>query len=234
MRGGVSGGTFASMKAQLEQMRDAELARAVADPYALSPDRDAEPKLGDESDLRGIVHDRDLGMWLAPFVMAGVNTRVVRRSNALQDWAYGRGLRYREVMGFRGGAAGLGKAVAVTGGLAGLMGALMTAPTRAVLDRVMPSPGEGPSERARSSGFFRIEIHTRTSKGAHYVCDVAASGDPGYAATAVMFGEAALALALDGDKLPHRAGVLTPSTGIGTTLVERLRTRGFTFEAHRA
>ena len=67
------------------------------DPYALSPDRAEEPDLGDERDLAGVVHDDDLGMWLAPFMMAGINTRAVRRSNALQGWAYGRRFRYREV-----------------------------------------------------------------------------------------------------------------------------------------
>ncbi|MBW3576032.1 MAG: enoyl-ACP reductase, partial [Actinobacteria bacterium] len=52
----------------------------------------------------------------------------------------------------------------------------------------------------------------------------------GYAATAVMLGEAALCLALDEDRLPPRAGVLTPATGIGTPLVDRLRAAGHTYE----
>jgi short subunit dehydrogenase-like uncharacterized protein len=94
----------------------------------------------------------------------------------------------------------------------------------------MPSPGEGPSERTRENGHFRTETYTRTSGGRRYVCRIAAQGDPGYKATSVMFGEAALALALDGDRLPPRAGVLTSATGIGAVLAERLRAAGHTYE----
>jgi short subunit dehydrogenase-like uncharacterized protein len=238
LRGGVSGGTIDSMRVQLKEMAgDAERRRLTTDPYALSPQRDKEPDTdlswAPESDVRSPVYDRNLGQWLAPFVMAQVNTRVVRRSNALQDWAYGRKFRYREVMGGGSGPLGLVRAGAVTGGLAAAMGAMALPPTRAVLDRVLPKPGEGPSEKTRTRGHFRIEIHSQSTSGARYVATVAAKGDPGYAATAVMLGESALALALDGDRLPPRAGVLTPATGIGHPLVDRLRAQGFTFEVRR-
>jgi len=238
-RGGLSGGTFASMKQMLAEISSNPEARKIAtDPYSLSPARDKEPDVVNpgwekESDLRGVVHDADLGMWLGPFVMEATNSRVVRRSNALQDWAYGHRFRYREAMGFRG-ATGAVKAAALTGGLAAFAGSMMLAPTRALVDRLLPAPGEGPSEQTRENGYFRVEIATRTSGGARFIAKVAAKGDPGYAATAVMLGESALALALDGDKLPPRAGVLTPATGIGMTLVERLRAQAFTFEAARA
>jgi short subunit dehydrogenase-like uncharacterized protein len=102
--------------------------------------------------------------------------------------------------------------------------------TRSLLDRVLPSPGEGPSEKARRTGFFRIDVHTRTASGARHVCRVAAQGDPGYAATSVMLGESALALALDEERLPQRAGVLTPATALGTVLADRLRAAGQTFD----
>jgi len=238
-RGGLSGGTFASMKGMLAEIAaDPGARKLVADPYALSPARDKEPDVVNpgwrrESDLRSVAHDADLGMWLAPFVMEAANARVVRRSNALLDWGYGQRFRYREAMGFRGPTAAV-KAVAVTGGLAAFAGAMMLGPTRGLVDRMLPEPGEGPSEKTRENGYFRVEIWTRTSTGARYSCRVEAKGDPGYAATAVMLGESALALALDGDRLPPRAGVLTPATGIGMTLVERLRAQAFTFEATRA
>jgi short subunit dehydrogenase-like uncharacterized protein len=240
MRGGVSGGTVESMRNQLKEMAgDAGARRLTLDPYALSPQRDKEPDVGSsswgtEGDLRSVVYDREIGQWFAPFVMAGVNTRVVRRSNALQDWAYGRRFRYREVMGTGGGPLGAVRAGTVTGGLAAMMGAMAIRPTRAVLDRVLPKPGEGPSEKTRTRGHFRIEIHAQTTSGGRYVATVAAQGDPGYAATAVMFGESALALALEGDRLPPRAGVLTPATAIGQPLIERLRAQGFTFDVRRA
>jgi short subunit dehydrogenase-like uncharacterized protein len=238
VRGGLSGGTFASMKGMLAEVAADPAARnIVTDAYSLSPARDKEPDVVNpgwlkESELRAVVHDTELGMWLAPFVMEAANARVVRRSNALQDWAYGRRFRYREVMGFRGPTAPA-KAAAVTGGLAMFAGAMMLGPTRALVNRLLPEPGEGPSEKTRESGYFRIEITTRTSTGARYTCKVAAKGDPGYAATAVMLGESALALALDGGRLPPRAGVLTPATGIGMPLVERLRQQNFAFDAAR-
>ncbi len=235
MKGGASGGTLASLTGQLDEVRAApELRTLVGDPYALSPDRSAEPHLGDETDLRGPVRDDALGMWLGPFVMASINTRVVRRSNALQRWAYGRRLRYREAMGMGTGQAGRVKAAGLAGGVGALIAALGFAPTRKVLDRVLPAPGEGPSEQARRKGFFEIDVHTRTSTGARYVCHLAAQGDPGYAATAVMLGESALCLVLDRERLPDRAGVLTPATALGTALADRLRGAGQTLEVVRA
>jgi short subunit dehydrogenase-like uncharacterized protein len=231
MKGGPSGGTIASMTGQIDDMRSSrDLARVVSDPYALSPDRDAEPDLGREDDVRGPVHDDDLGLWLAPFVMAAINTRVVRRSNALQDWAYGRRFRYREATAMGSGTLGRVKATGFSGGVGALIAGMSFGPSRKVLDRVLPSPGEGPSEKARTNGFFRIEVHTRTATGKRLSCRVAAQGDPGYAATSVMLGESALALALDEERLPQRAGVLTPATGLGTALVDRLRAAGQTFD----
>jgi len=232
MRGGFSGGTIASLKGEIDEARgDRAARRIVGDPYALSPDRAAEPDLGDEGDLRGIERDPELGLWLAPFVMATINTRVVRRSNALLGHAYGRSFRYREVMSTGGSPVAPVLAAGVAGGAGALVAGLAFGPTRAVLDRLLPSPGEGPSEEARRRGFFRIAIHARTSGGRRYRARIAAQGDPGYAATAVMLGESALALAHDEDRLPDRAGVLTPATGLGTRLAERLRAAGQTFEA---
>jgi short subunit dehydrogenase-like uncharacterized protein len=234
MRGGASGGTVASLKGAVDEARkDRELAAVLEDPYALSPDRDAEPSLGPEHDMRGVQHDHELGMWLGPFIMGSINTRVVRRSNALQGWAYGPRFRYREVMGFGSGPLGAAQAGAIAGGVGALVAGLSIGPARAVLDRVLPSPGEGPSEKQRERGFFRIETHARTSSGARYLCRVAAQGDPGYKSTAVMFGESSLCLALDGEQLPPRAGVLTPATAMGDALVARLRSAGQTFEVQR-
>jgi short subunit dehydrogenase-like uncharacterized protein len=162
--------------------------------------------------------------------MASFNTRIVRRSNALQDWSYGRGFRYSEVMGVGSGPLGAATAVGVTAGLAGALAAMSFAPTRALLDRVLPAPGTGPSEEARRKGWFRMAVDATTENGRKYQATAAGPGDPGYAATAVMLGESALALALDGDRLPDRAGSLTPATALGNVLVERLRAAGHTYE----
>ena len=84
------------------------------------------------------------------------------------------------------------KGAALAGGLGALAGFLALTPTRKVLDKVLPDPGEGPSEKVRENGFFKIQVHARTSTGARYVARVAAQGDPGYKATAVMMGESLL------------------------------------------
>jgi short subunit dehydrogenase-like uncharacterized protein len=231
LRGGVSGGTLASLKGTVDDVKkDRSLTKVLGDPYALSPDRDGEPQLGNEADLRGAEYSEELGTWFGPFVMAAVNTRVVRRSNALQDWAYGRSFRYREVMDFGAGVSGRCKALGMGGGMVALTAGLALPPSRLVLDRVLPDPGEGPKEDLVRRGFFVIEIHTRTPDGDRRVCRVEAQGDPGYGATSVMLGESALCLALDGDRLPDRAGVLTPATAMGSVLADRLRAAGQTFD----
>jgi short subunit dehydrogenase-like uncharacterized protein len=233
LKGSFSGGTLATLKGQLDDIKSNPGRRKIVlDPYALSPDRGAEPNLGKEHDLRMVARDDELG-WLAPFLMASINTRNVRRSNALQGWSYGRKFRYREVMGFGTDLTAPVKAGLVTAGIGALAGGLAFGPTRSLLDRVLPSQGEGPSEEMQKTGFFKIDIHAKTSSGAHYVGRVSAQGDPGYAATAVMLGETGLCLGLDGERLPDRAGVLTPATAMGDVLIDRLRAAGFTFEVER-
>jgi short subunit dehydrogenase-like uncharacterized protein len=223
VRGGLSGGTIASLRGQLDAVRENPSLRKVAgDPYALSPDRAAEPSLGDERDLMTVKRDSEFG-WIAPFMMAGINTRVVRRSNALQDFAYGRRFRYREVMSAGGDTLAPVRGGAIVAGLGGLVAGLSFGPTRTLLDHVLPAPGSGPSEKTRRTGYYAIEIH-----GGGHVAHVAAKGDPGYAATAVLFGESALCLALH--ELGTPAGVLTPASAMGMSLVERLRRAGHTFE----
>ena len=229
LKGGLSGGTLASMLAQQDEVRSsAERRRVVADPYGLSPDRAAEPDLGDERDLDWVRYDSVLRTWVGPFVMAGINTRVVRRSNALQGWAYGRRFRYREVTGFGAGPAAPLLGAAVSAGVKAAEAGLTFGPSRALLGRLLPAPGQGPSEKTRRTGLFRIQIHARTSGGTHYLARIEAQGDPGYAATSVMLSESALCLAQDQDRLPDRAGVLTPATAMGGVLAGRLRSAGHT------
>lgn len=231
LRGGMSGGTLDSMKGMVDEVRsDRSLMKVLGDPYSLSPDRSAEPELGDERDMTGVANEPELGGWMAPFVMARINTRVIRRSNALLGWAYGRRFRYREMMRTGPGVAGRAKALGVAGVVSGLAVGMAVPPTRFVLDRVLPDPGEGPSEDLVRNGFFEIEIHATAASGERWVARVGAKGDPGYGATSVMLGEAGLCLGLDGERLPERAGVLTPATGMGEALVERLRAAGQRFD----
>lgn len=238
LRGGVSGGTIDSLRTQIDVTKhDAALRRLTASPYSLSPDRAAEPDLGRQSDMplvRGSDIAPELSGWKAPFFMGPYNTRVVRRSNALTGYAYGRRFRYREVMNVGSSFASPVIAGGVAAGMGGLVAGLLFPPTRWVLDRVLPKPGQGPSEKSQRNGHFTIDVYGRTTTGARYTARVAAQGDPGYAATAVMFGESALALALQRDALPESpGGVLTPATALGDVLVERLRAAGFDIHARR-
>lgn len=235
MRGGLSGGTLASGMAEMNAARkDAERQKVLRDPYSLSPGRAAEPDLGDESDPRGTWFDDRLGQWVGPFFMAGINTRVVRRSNALLGYAYGRTFRYQEVMGLGTGPDAATKGAALAAGMGGLAAVMSNDVTgkaaTAVANRALPKPGEGPDEETRRKGHFTMQIHASTTTGATYVETVAAQGDPGYAATCVMLGESALCLVRDIDRLPDVAGVLTPAVAFGSVLVERLRQAGMTFD----
>lgn len=231
MRGGVSGGTIDSLRGQIDAVRaDRSLRRLAADPHALSPDRGAEPTPSQPADAGAPGRGPD-GRWTAPFVMASYNTRIVRRSNGLLGHAYGRGLRYGELQNCGRGPLGAVTAAGVTAGLGVLLGAFAVGPIRPLLDRALPAPGTGPSERTRRNGWFRMDVDAATESGARFRVRVSGPGDPGYAATAVMLGESGLALALGGETLPDRAGVLTPATAMGDVLVERLRAAGHVYEA---
>lgn len=235
LRGGISGGTIASMFGQLDAAKeDPALARLVADPYALSPDRTAEPKPGDGRDSRWPALDEAAGKWTAPFPMAPINTRVVRRSNALLDYAYGRDFRYSESIATGSGILGRLAANAVAAGQLVGMAALGFGPTRAVVQRFLPEQGEGPGRETRESGSFDILLHTRTMAGVRYRCRVTGQGDPGYAATSRMLAVSGLTLAGDPALLPDRAGVLTPASAMGRVLIDNLKVAHISFTASRA
>lgn len=238
-RGTASGGTIDSMRVIAEQAKDPATRRLLMNPRALSggpgdveqAGPSAEPS--DISPIDAKKVDPSLKGTLAPFFMSSYNTRVVRRSNALLENAYGPGFRYQESMSVGETpvvSTLLAGAVAVGTG-AGLA-AMSFGPTRKLLDKVLPKPGEGPDEKARETGHFTTRTYTTTSTGRRYRSQMRADGDPGYKATAVMLGESALALALDRDKLPDRSGALTPSVAMGDVLVDRLRNAGFVIEVH--
>lgn len=232
MKGSFSGGTVASLLNGIEEATaDRSVRRLMGDPYSLSPDRAKEPDLGRQRDLASLRYDDFLGTWTAPFVMASVNTRVVRRSNALLGYPYGRELDYREVTALRDGVKGLAFGAAMTAGMGALVASQLFAPTKKLVQRLLPSPGEGPGKAARDAGFFRFRIEAETVEGQRVHAKVVGTADPGYGETAKMLGHAALCLAQDEAKLPKRAGVLTPATAMGMALVERLRGAGMTFDA---
>jgi short subunit dehydrogenase-like uncharacterized protein len=219
IKGGINGGTLASMQNTYESSADT----AMADPFLLSPSivrapRDLELDPSKES------YDTDVKSWVAPFIMGKINTRVVRRSSAI----LGLDFAYQEYMKFSGAFAGpLALAAAAGGSL--FDHAMHSQSMRRLLRTVSPAPGEGPSEHTMDNGWFRCELFGKAANGRTAEVVVSDQGDPGNRVTVKCLCESALALALD--QLPDRAGVLTPATGIGEALVTRLRARGMTLTA---
>lgn len=231
LRGSFSGGTFASMMTALEEAkRDPDARRAMGNPYGLNP---ADGYRGpDGPDQRGTVWDPDVDSWTAPFVMAAVNTRVVRRSNALMEYAYGADFRYSEAVMTGSGLTGWTRANTMTLALGGFMAAAYLPPTRAILNKLfLPAPGEGPSEQDRERGFFDIVLIGKSDGPQPRTLRARVKGDrdPGYGSTSKMLGESAVCLALD--ELDVGGGFWTPASALGAQLIARLENHaGLSFE----
>lgn len=241
MRGGVSGGTAASMVDVFTTMSgNPEARRLMNDPYTLTTDRAAEPELGHQSDTpwrrgREIAPELD-GLWTGAFVMGATNSRIVRRSNALLDWAYGRSFRYAENMSLGSSVvAPVAAALSTAGNAAALaLGSrYFDKLPRRLVERIVPKPGTGPDERTRDNGFYRVETYTTTTTGARYRATMAQQGDFGYKATAVLLGECGLALAFDDDTLSDLRGVLTPAAAMGDALLARFPAAEVTMDTVR-
>lgn len=245
LRGGLSGGTIASMRGQfVRASEEPEIKRLLSDPNALRPDRNGSgngtsaprSKVRTSNSKRsrtplsrlGVQRD-EAGRWSGPFFMASYNTRVVRASNDRSGQSYGPDFRYTEVVDGGPGLKGAARSVGAAGMVTVLFGGMSTAPTRAVLDRVLPAPGEGPSEENMAKGRFVFDVEAQTTSGARYRTRVADRRDPGYTSTAVMLGQSALELASS----EGPGGVHTPATGLGHALTERLRTHGFHIETEK-
>ncbi len=229
-KGGISGGTAQSMVSLLEAASaDRRVRRLLGDPYALSPQRNKD-RGPDKGDAMGVGLDPTSGNWTAPFVMAGINTRVVRRTNALLDFPYGKDFRYEEVMGMGRGAAGLARAVGFTAGLGAFVALSANDLTRPLVTRFLPKSGEGPSKETREGGFFELRVFGWGSgeREPSAVCHVRGQADPGYGETAKMLSETALLLLSTRGTGPY--GVLTPASALGSQLAARLRERGMRWD----
>jgi short subunit dehydrogenase-like uncharacterized protein len=224
MKGTFSGGTVASMLNALEVAKHSpEARRIMGNPYALNPA--GQRKGPDGRDQARPHRDPDADCWTAPFVMAAINTRIVRRSHALLGWPWGRRFRYSESVLTGKGLAGLARATTMTAALGGFMAAASIGPARMLMNRLfLPQPGQGPNEAAREAGGFEMLLIGRhpAASERHISARVTGRRDPGYGATARMLGEAAICLALDGSKLPVAGGSWTPATAFGALLIERL------------
>ena len=224
-KGGISGGTYSSLSNVLEEaLIDKEVRKTLTNPYGLNPiDKQFGP---DKSDLREVIFDAVSNSWIAPFVMAGINTKIVRRSHALMDFMYGKNFAYDE-------ATLTGKGIA--GQIRGYMSLIpIFLATRKkgsiikkIVDFILPKSGEGPSKKTRIKGYYNLRFYLTADKMT-YVSKVLGDMDPGYGSTSKMLAESAICLALD--EIPDTYGILTPSVALGDSLLKRLEENaGLTF-----
>ena len=227
--GGMSGGTAASMLEMLEEAAaDPSLRRLLRDPYALNP---ADQRSGpDGPDAIGPLWDDAFEQWTGPFVMAGINTRVVRRTNALLGMPWGADFRYDEALLTGTGPVGWLKAAGVGAGTAGMTAAGAIGPLRKLLARVVPEPGEGPPPEQQAAGWWDLRFlgEHPSDPTKHLRARVTGDRDPGYGSTAKMLGESAVCLAKDPGAVG--GGFWTPASALGEALQRRLATHaGLTF-----
>ena len=227
-KGEASGGTMETMFSSM----DAKLAKGGLGKFSLNPknsiSENQKKKTSDKIKVQKIPH---LGGWTGPFVMALPNTRVVRRSAALSkftgkyygdDFVYSEGAYYSK----KGAAR---KVTFMTLAL----GLIIVSPLRKLLRGFFRKPGEGPSQEAMDSGFFKSRFLIETQDGFR-AFSMSSSGDPGYKMTSRMACESALCLAVENPaSLPGGegfGGLLTPSIGLGNVLINRLKNIGVSFK----
>ena len=232
-KGGVSGGTVASMMNMMDEANaNPKILDIIADPYALNPLN--TPRGDDGADQTTAEYDKEFRQWTGPFVMASINTRVVRRSHALLGYPWGGHFRYDEAILTGDGPSGFAKAVMIAGGT-GLMNKVAgIGSLRKLLAKVVPAPGEGPSVADMENGFFEIELRASNPEDPKKDLTAVVTGDrdPGYGATSKMIAESAICLAVD--HLDSAGGFLTPATAMGDLLISRLAEKGgmgFTLKA---
>ncbi|MGG6270764.1 saccharopine dehydrogenase family protein [Leptolyngbya sp. AN03gr2] len=234
MAGGFNGGTLASAL----NLFESQGFTAMNNPFLLNPDNSrTEAEIDRNRDPQAPSFDSDLNTWIAPFFMGPVNTRIVRRSQALYDaWQapYGAEFSYQEYLKFDEPLAGL-KAAGVTVGSVLLMSVLQQPQLRSIAQPILPQPGMGPSEQTMDEGWFSCELIGIGADGRKVRGMIRDQGDPGNRATVKFVCESALCLALQLDELPGgltRGGVLTPAAGLGEILAERLRQAGMTLTVY--
>ena len=219
IRGGISGGTYGSINNLLkEAYSNKKIFRVLNNPYGLNPKNKMEGM--DKKDLRKIIFDKESNSWIYPFIMAGINTKIVRRSHALTNFQYGKDFRYEEAMMSGKGISGLLKAILAVFPLA-MIGLNPNSFLKKIVNSYMPKPGEGPGLEKRKNGFYNLRFYVTIDERRKAFAKVVGDNDPGYGSTSKMLAESALCLAFD--KLPENYGVVTPSIAMGNQLLERLR-----------
>ena len=205
MSGGFSGGTAASLNANLiAASEDENVAKLLEDPFALTPGFIGSP----QPEAAGVAFDSDLGVWTAPSMMAFINTRNVHRLNFLLSRPFGDKFLYDERIMTGPGEQGRAAAEAIA-----------SAPSPLVGDRA-PKPGAGPTKEERDSGSFNLLFVARTDQGGLVKIGIDGDSDPGYGSTSKMISESAIALLTQ--KIPCAGGIWTPGAALREELKGRL------------
>lgn len=205
MKGSFSGGTAASLKATMAAAAaDPAVLELLRSPFSLTPGFEGPRQ---PSGHKPMV-DEALGVWVAPFVMAAINTRNVHRSNFLLDQLYGADFVYDEMLVTGPGDKGeaIANAVAADKSLGSDGG---------------PQPGEGPSREERDAGFYDILFLGTDDAGNQARVSVKGDKDPGYGSTSKMITEAAVCLLRDAKDTP--GGIWTTAPAMGDALTKRLQ-----------
>ncbi len=164
--------------------------------------------------------------------MGPMNTKIVRRTNAILDYPYGKDFRYDEARLVGDGWGGRLRAQAEALGFGAFGVAVALPPTRRLLKRyVLPASGEGPSQETLEGGHWEVILVGKHDDGDVIKVRVAGEGDPAALSTSRMLIESALCLAQDGDRLTVGGGSWTPEAALGETLLARLISHaGLSFE----
>ncbi len=205
MKGTFSGGTAASLKATMAAAASQPgVLDLLRNPFALTPGFDGPRQ---PSGHKPMV-DEVLGVWVAPFVMAAINTRNVHRSNFLLNHAWGADFVYDEMLVTGPGDKGKAMADAV-------------AADKSLASDDGPKPGEGPSRAEREAGYYDVLFIGTGSGGQTLSVGVKGDRDPGYGSTSKMISEAAICLLHDASATP--GGIWTPGAAMGQQLIARLQ-----------
>ena len=225
--GGVSGGTIESAFS----MRNYKSKYSMGHPFLLnSKEYIKTQNISENKDNFKIKYIDDIKLWSAPFVMAFANTRVVRRSSEIHDKnqaSYGSEFKYQEYMMLKKYSS----AFLVTAGLA-IFGLMLISPISSLFRKLFTKAGKGPDKKTRENGWFESIFIGKNKNNEKYKLRMFCKGDPGYKSTAKLICESALCLALNSENLPNTnaGGVLTTSTGLGSTLIDRLKNAEVLFE----
>jgi len=211
MEGEFSGGTAASFGATMASLKtNPELLNVLANPFSLSEGFQGPQQENDSKPT----HDDVLGVWVAPFFMAPINTKNIHRSNMLLGHLYGEDFLYNEM--WISGPGDEGKEIAK-----------MIASTNPIGGPDAPKPGEGPSRESRENGKYDVLFYADIDNKI-ISTSVAGDMDPGYGSTSKMIAESAICLVKECEDLS--GGIYTPASSMGTRLIDRLiANAGLTF-----